>query len=110
MTIITLYANRIAPSLQPTPSPLPTWTIPATATITHTPVPTDTVPVGEPSSTPEPDTPTPVPTFTPAPPAIGSDWANGCISVLWKPYPSTIQAIALRTADYIKNNVRTLLT
>jgi hypothetical protein len=30
------------------------------------------------------------PNSTPAPPAIGSDWANGCISVLWMPYPPTI--------------------
>lgn len=88
VTIITLYVSRIAPPPQTTP--LPTWTIPPAATLTNTPVPTDTVPVGEPTSTPEPDTPTPQPTFTPAPPAIGSDWANGCISILWKPYPATI--------------------
>ena len=42
-------------------------------------------------ATAAPETPTPGPTFTPAPPAIGSDWVNGCISVLWKPYPATIQ-------------------
>jgi hypothetical protein len=92
VTIITLYANRIAPAPQPTS--LPTWTMPPTATITETPVPTDTVPAGEPTSTPEPDTPTPAPTFTPAPPAIGSDWANGCISILWRPYPATIPTTA----------------
>jgi hypothetical protein len=89
VTIITLYATRIAPPPQPTP--LPTWTDSPTATITNTPVPTDTVPAGDPTSTSAPDTPTPAPTFTPAPPAIGADWANGCISVLWKPYPATIQ-------------------
>jgi hypothetical protein len=89
VTLITLYANR--PTPQPQPTPFPTWTTPPTATITNTPVPTDTVPAGEPTSTPLPDTPTPVPTVTPAPPTIGSDWANGCISVLWKPYPDTIQ-------------------
>jgi hypothetical protein len=87
VTIITLYANRIVPPQQPPPSP--TGVILPTATITHTPIPTDTVPAGEPSSTPAPDTPTPEPSFTPAPPGIGSDWANGCISVLWKPYPAT---------------------
>jgi hypothetical protein len=98
VTIISLYASRIFapnPPPQQTPFPtwtiLPTWTIPATSTITNTPVPTDTVPVGDPTSTPAPDTPTPEATFTPAPPAIGSDWANGCISVLWKPFPATIQ-------------------
>jgi hypothetical protein len=89
VAVITLYANRIVPPPQPTP--LPTWTTPPTATITNTPIPTDTVPAGEPSSTAAPDTPTAQPTLPPAPPAIGSDWANGCISVLWKPYPSTIQ-------------------
>ena len=89
VTVITLYVTRFVPAPQPTP--LPTWTTSPTSTITDTPVPTDTVPAGEPTSTAAPDTPTPGPTFTPAPPAIGSDWANGCISVLWKPYPTTIQ-------------------
>ena len=109
VTIITLYVNYFRPqpppqpTLQPTvgigeptqPSPTvavvePTWTVSPTFTITDTVVPTDTVAVGEATSTPGPDTPTPEATFTPAPPAIGSDWANGCISVLWKPYPETI--------------------
>ena len=95
VSIITLYANRIIPQTPPTlPPPTvieSTWTPVPTSTITDTPVPTDTVPPGEPTSTAAPDTPTPENTFTPAPPAIGSDWANGCISVLWKPYPATIQ-------------------
>lgn len=92
VTIITLYVNRIVPANQPQPTAFPTWTIPASPTIADTPVPTDTVPVGEPTSTAAPDTPTPEPSFTPAPPAIGSDWANGCISALWRPYPSSIPA------------------
>jgi hypothetical protein len=37
---------------------------------------------------PQPTTP------TPAPPAIGSDWVNGCITVLWRPYPDTIPTSA----------------
>ena len=37
---------------------------------------------------------TPELTFTAAPPAIGSDWANGCISVLWRPYPDTVSTSA----------------
>lgn len=95
VTAISLYINNFAPRPQsPTAIVQPTWTVPFTATIANTPVPTDTVPVGEPSSTPAPDTPTPEPTFTPAPPAIGSDWSNGCISVLWKPYPSDIPTTA----------------
>src|SRR5690606_18507643 len=92
VTLISLFANRLFP--EPQPTPFPTWTFTATATITETPVPTDTVPAGEPTSTPAPDTPTPEPTPTPIPPAIGSDWANGCISVLWRPYPGTIQPAA----------------
>jgi hypothetical protein len=95
VTVVTVYFSYFAPQRQgPEPTAnvvLPTWTVPATATIVNSPVPTDTVEVGDPTSTPAPDTPTPEPTFTPAPPAIGSDWANGCISVLWKPWPDTIQ-------------------
>jgi hypothetical protein len=97
VTIISLYANRVLnPTPPPQQTPFLTSTIPPTSTITNTAVPTDTVPVGDPTSTPAPDTPTPEPTFTPliqntpAPPPIGSDWQNGCISVLWKPYPPTI--------------------
>ncbi len=89
VTIISLYANRIAPPPQPTP--FPTWTIPPTSTITNTPIPTDTVPAGDSTSTPAPATPTPEPTFTPLPPAIGEDWVNNCISALWILYPSDLQ-------------------
>lgn len=95
VTAITLYVTQFMPKQQsPQPTALPTWTIPPTATNTFTPMPTDTVPAGEPTSTAAPATPTPEATFTPAPPAIGTDWANGCISVLWKPYPSSIQTTA----------------
>ncbi len=89
VTLITLfYSNRPGP--QPTPFP-PSPTAMPTSTITDTAVPTTTVAPGEATSTPAPETPTPELTFTPAPPAIGADWANGCISALWKPYPSDIQ-------------------
>ena len=94
VTIITLFANNFIPSTQtPQPSEVvqPTWTVPSTATIPNTPVPTDTVPAGDPTSTPVPDTQTPEPTLTPQPPAIGGDWANGCISALWRPYPDMAQ-------------------
>lgn len=99
VTIISLYANRVLPgpspqaSLQPTIE-VPTWTVIPTDTNTDTPVPTSTVPVGEPTSTPAPDTPTPEATITPLPPAIGGDWVNNCISILWRPYPDTVQASA----------------
>src|SRR6266511_3931243 len=84
VTLISLFGNRLAPQ----PTPFPTWTAIPTSTIANTPLPTSTVPAGEPTSTPAPDTPTPEPTFTLAPPALGEDWKNGCISTLWKPYPT----------------------
>jgi hypothetical protein len=93
VTIISLYANRVLP--QPSPQPtieVPTWTVIPTSTNTNTPVPTTTVAAGEPTSTPAPDTPTPEATFTPVPPAIGSDWSNDCISMLWRTYPETVQS------------------
>ena len=95
-TVTVAIISIIAPRLVPQPTPAigdATWTavVISTATITHTPIPTDTVPAGDPTSTPAPDTQTPEPTFTPAPPAIGADWVNGCISNLWKPWPTTIQ-------------------
>jgi hypothetical protein len=105
--LITLFANRVIPTIPGTPtvtvpplpsevqaSPQPTWTVSPTSTVTETPAPTDTVPAGDPTSTPEPATPTPGATFTVAPPALGSDWANGCISVQWQPYPNTIPTTA----------------
>lgn len=96
VTIITLLAPNFVqrPQQQATEPVQPTWTVPPTVTITNTPVPTDTTAPGEPTSTPVPDTFTPEPTFTPVPPAIGADWVNGCISVLWRPYPDTVQTAA----------------
>jgi len=90
VTLITTFANR--PTALPDPTVVPTWTVAPTATMADTPVPTDAVAAGEPTSTPAPDTPTPEPTFTPTPPPIGADWANNCISGLWKPYPPSITA------------------
>ena len=81
--------NMLTPRLTPIP-PTDVVSI-STSTAAPTPVPTHTVPVGESTSTPAPDTPTPEPTFTPAPPRIGEDWVNGCISTLWEPYPSIAQ-------------------
>lgn len=96
VTLITLLANNYLsrPQPQATDPVQPTWTLPATATITNTPAPTDTVPAGDPTSTPVPETQTPEPTLTPVPPAIGADWVNNCISVLWRPYPDTVPAAA----------------
>ena len=97
VTVISLFANNFiqrTETPQPTVPVEPTWTVAPTATITNTPVPTDTVPAGDPTSTPVPPTQTPEPSFTPLPPAIGSDWANNCISVLWRPYPETVPTTA----------------
>ena len=103
VTIITLYVTNFAPGTQPQPTDpalQPTWTAPATSTIpptstiTNTPMPTDTVPAGDPTSTPAPATPTPEPSLTPVSRAIGADWANGCISSLWIPFPNTVPATA----------------
>src|SRR5574341_2055592 len=87
VTVISLLAPRLAP--QPTPFPTAPVVFTSTSTTVPTPVPTDTVPPGEPTSTPAPDTPTPLPTATLPP--VGADWVNGCISALWKPYPTSIQ-------------------
>src|SRR5258705_11433713 len=84
VTLITLVINnQRAPQATPPPNPTGTAVIVFTSTIAPTPVPTDTVPVGEPSSTPDTPTPPPTPTLIP-----GVDWATGCISAQWKPYPS----------------------
>jgi hypothetical protein len=78
--------NILTPRL--TPTSIPPTEIVSTSTTVPTPVPTTTVAAGEATSTPAPDTSTPEPTFTPAPPKIGEDWANDCISEVWIPFPS----------------------
>ncbi len=75
--------NLLTPRL--TPTLIPPTEVVSTSTAVPTPAPTDTVPPGESTSTPAPDTPTPLPTPTLIP---GADWASGCISAQWKPYPS----------------------
>jgi hypothetical protein len=72
---------------------LPTSTVTITSTITKTSVPSDTATVTPvtPSATDAPATRTPTATATPVlPVALGKDWTAGCISTLWKTYPSTI--------------------
>lgn len=92
-TIVVALINVFGKELlvAPSPTPVPTTAIPFTETNTPTLVPTDTVTPTTPTSTPIPATDTSVPTFTPIPPvAIGKDWLAGCISTLWKAYPSNI--------------------
>jgi TIR domain len=86
--LIGAYGN----SNEPAPSPTPTIPIAITFTETLEPtlVPTDMSVTVEPTFTPISMTDTPVPTVTPSPIPIGQDWLAGCISTLWKPYPSNI--------------------
>ena len=87
-----------------TPAPTPTATLSVTQvlTSTFTSIPISATPEPSltstesfaPTLTPAPATDTPVPTFTPVPPvAIGKDWIAGCISSLWKTYPSNVPTI-----------------
>lgn len=92
--LIGTFGNKIIPNS--TASPLVGVASPMTEISTPTPSPisTDTVPPGEPTSTPAPPTDTPEPTFTLNPPVpIGQDWMKGCISSLWRAYPSTVQTV-----------------
>ena len=86
VALIQFYANR------QTTLPTPTSTLIAlTATATNTVVITDTAALNTPTLTPIPSTDTPLPTPTGVPPIpIGSDWTDGCISTLWRPYPAEI--------------------
>jgi hypothetical protein len=95
VTLITLYVNRPHAVATPTSSSYATPILSnETMTNTATVAPTDTAAPGEPTSTPAPPTATPVPTFTRIPPfPIGQDWSAGCISTLWKPYPSNVPTI-----------------
>jgi hypothetical protein len=93
VTFMTVFGDQLFTS---EPTPIPTVTVASTATSTNTPLPTDTVPPGDPTSTPAPtNTAEPTSTPTAAPIPVGSDWANGCISELWVPYPSSTQ-VAVR--------------
>jgi len=97
VTLVTLFASQFKLPSTPTSAPgVASPTISFTETPTNSPVPTDTVPPGEPTSTPAPATDTPTPSITPIPPVpLGEDWSAGCISTLWKPYPSTVPTIPL---------------
>lgn len=87
VTLITLYANRQTALQTPTPTTLVAFT----STATDPPIPTVTITLVEPTFTPMPATDTPIPTPTGVPPVeLGKDWAAGCISTSWKPYPSEV--------------------
>lgn len=89
VALINVYGEELLAT--PTSSPTMPTTIVSTDTFTPSPIPTDTIPPDEPTSTPAPPMDTPVPSATPvAPVPIGQDWQAGCISSLWRAYPSTI--------------------
>jgi len=82
-TLIAFYLNRPTPTQ--TSPPMATATLTSTATGTPTPPATNTA-----TSTPTTTT-TPTPTFTGVTPfPLGEDWLAGCVSTLWKPYPTDI--------------------
>ena len=98
-----IYAQVTGHSLfAGSPTPTATATVAFTSTSTSTFIPTSTeTSTPTPSNTPEPTftfTPVPLtdtitPTFTVVPPAaLGKDWIAGCISTLWRPYPSSVTA------------------
>ncbi len=91
-TVTAALIGTFGNSNAPTPSPtaiMPTAII-LTETLEPTLVPTDMVVTVEPTLTFISMTETPVPTATPIPVPIGQDWLAGCISTLWKPYPSNV--------------------
>ena len=87
--VLTVFVPIIRDNLtgrqQPAPTPI---IIVATPTQADTPVPTFTIPPDAATSTAIPDTPTIEPTASPFP--AGVDWANDCISALWKTYPESV--------------------
>jgi hypothetical protein len=91
--LLTVLATVFGPIVQenlkqknlPTQTPI---VIVATPTTQAQVVSTDTVPAGDPTSTAAPATNTPEPTLAAVPVDIGKDWATGCISALWKLYPT----------------------
>lgn len=93
--ILTIYAPIIQDNLRQKNQPTPPGPIIITATFAPslTPAPTSTTLPGEPTSTPVTPTETPIPSPTPAPVELGKDWAQSCISALWRPYPTNIPVI-----------------
>ncbi|MDL1944036.1 hypothetical protein FBQ99_17005 [Chloroflexi bacterium CFX2] len=87
--LITVFGDQILPDPN---SPSLSATVPLdTETMTPSQTSTDTITPVEPSLAVSPATDTPVPSATLVPPVpIGEDWLAGCISALWKAYPSTI--------------------
>lgn len=96
--LLTVLATIFGPIIQenlrqrnlPTQTPIVIVASPTQAAV----IPTDTVPVGDSTPTPAPAINTPEPTVTAVSPVdIGKDWAAGCISSLWSPYPADVPTV-----------------
>lgn len=83
---------KIGVSATPTPTIEASETVITPSTV-PTITPTDIILSPQPTFTSVSVTNMPLPTFTPVPVAIGKDWMAGCISSLWRTYPSDIQTI-----------------
>jgi hypothetical protein len=96
VALINVYGKEsvATPTVFPTAMPV---TVVSTDTFTPSPIPTETALPDEPTSTPEHSTDTPIPpSLTPVIPVpLGEDWLAGCISSLWKAYPSSVQTSEL---------------
>lgn len=91
IAFVILILSKEKPAPTPPPTAMPVTAVIATETLQPTPFPTDTF---EPTLTSLPLTDTPIPSVTPVPPvSIGEDWKAGCISMLWRAYPSAITPV-----------------
>ncbi|MBE0672025.1 MAG: hypothetical protein IH588_15690 [Anaerolineales bacterium] len=90
--LISVFGNKISP-----PSSVNDLVSSPTGTVStiRSFVPSNTALANTPTSIPPvPEADTPVPTFTRVPSiAIGEDWMKGCISSLWKAYPSNVLTV-----------------
>lgn len=95
ITIIAAFIPLFASQFSTRPTATPTTMGTVASTPTDIAIITDTAIPDTPTFTPVPVTDTPIPSAvantTKIPPVpIGKDWTDGCISTLWKPYPTDI--------------------
>lgn len=91
IAFVVFVLSKSSPAPVPTPTAVPATAIIFTETAEPTISPTNTF---GPTLTPLPLTDTPVPSATPVPPvALGEDWKAGCISTLWRAYPSNVPPV-----------------
>lgn len=91
IAFVIFILSKEKPAPVPPPTLVPVTVIISTETPQPTPLPTDTF---EPTLTPLPLTDTPMPSVTPVVPvSLEEDWKAGCISTLWRAYPSTVSPV-----------------